>query len=72
MPLIPEAEAERQTEKQRKRERGRGQVDLCEFEICLVYRVSFRTARAPQRNPVWKKNRGKKKKKVKEKVPMFS
>jgi hypothetical protein len=28
------------------------QVDLCEFEASLVYRVSSRTARATQRNPV--------------------
>ena len=26
-----------------------------EFEASLVYRVSSRTARATQRNPVWKK-----------------
>ena len=32
------------------------QVDLCEFEASLVYRVSFRTARIViQRNPVSKK-----------------
>ena len=28
------------------------QVDLCELEVSLVYRVSSRTARAIQRNPV--------------------
>jgi hypothetical protein len=28
------------------------QVDLCEFRASLVYRVSSRTARATQRNPV--------------------
>jgi hypothetical protein len=27
-------------------------VDLCKFEASLVYRVSSRTARASQRNPV--------------------
>jgi hypothetical protein len=27
-------------------------VDLCKFEASLVYRVSSRTARAIQRNPV--------------------
>jgi hypothetical protein len=27
-------------------------VDQCEFEASLVYRVSSRTARATQRNPV--------------------
>ena len=32
--------------------RGRG---ISEFEASLVYRVSSRTARATQRNPVWKK-----------------
>ena len=26
-------------------------ADLCEFEANLVYRASFRTARAAQRNP---------------------
>lgn len=25
---------------------GRGRGDLCEFEVSLVYRMSFRTARA--------------------------
>ena len=29
------------------------QVDLCEFKASLVYRASFRTVRAPQRNPVF-------------------
>jgi hypothetical protein len=27
---------------------------LCKFEASLVYRMSFRAARATQRNPVWK------------------
>jgi hypothetical protein len=43
---------------------GRGRW-IFEFEASLVYRVSSRTARATQRNPVWKsppppkkKNRG--------------
>jgi hypothetical protein len=40
------------------REGGRGRW-ISEFEASLVYRVSSRTARATQRNPVWKK--GKKK-----------
>jgi len=31
--------------------RGQRQVDLGEFEVSLVYRVSSRTARATQRNP---------------------
>jgi hypothetical protein len=34
--------------------RGRGRR-ISEFEASLVYRVSARTARAIQRNPVWKK-----------------
>ena len=38
------------------------QVDLCEIEAGLVYKVSFRTARATQRNPVLKrKKKGRKK-----------
>jgi hypothetical protein len=40
--------------------RGRG---ISEFEASLVYRVSSRTARAVQRNPVSKNKRKKKKKK---------
>jgi hypothetical protein len=39
---------------------GRGRW-ISEFEASLVYKVSSRTARATQRNPVWEK---KKKKKV--------
>jgi hypothetical protein len=31
------------------------QVDLCEFEARLVYRVSSKTARATERNPYLKK-----------------
>jgi hypothetical protein len=34
---------------------------ISEFEASLVYRVSFRTARATQRNPVSKKKKKKKK-----------
>jgi hypothetical protein len=30
-------------------------VDLCEFKDSLVYRVSFKTARATQKNSVLKK-----------------
>ena len=30
------------------------QVDLCEFKATLVYRVSSKTARVTQRNPVSK------------------
>lgn len=33
------------------------QADLCEFQASLVYRVSSRTARATQRNPVLKNKR---------------
>jgi hypothetical protein len=39
--------------------RRQTQVDLCEFEASLVYRVSFRTAGATQRNPVSKRKREK-------------
>ena len=42
MPLIPAVRRQRQ-------------VDVCEFEASLVYRVSSRTARATERNPVLKK-----------------
>jgi hypothetical protein len=35
---------------------------MSEFEASLVYKVSSRTARATQRNPVLKKNQKKKKK----------
>jgi hypothetical protein len=35
---------------------GRGR-QISEFEVILVYRVCFRTARATQRNPVSKKNK---------------
>jgi hypothetical protein len=41
---------------------GRGRR-ISEFEASLVYRVSSRTARATQRNPVLKKNQKRKKKK---------
>jgi hypothetical protein len=34
--------------------RRQRQADLCEFEASLVYRVSSRTGRATQRNPVCK------------------
>jgi hypothetical protein len=43
---------------------GRGRW-ISEFEASVVYRVSSRTARATQRNPVWKnknKNKAKQKK----------
>jgi hypothetical protein len=38
---------------------GRGRR-ISEFEACLVYRVSSRTARVIQRNPVSKKQKKKK------------
>ena len=37
------------------------QVDLCEFKASRVYRVSPRTGRATQRNPVWEENKNKNK-----------
>ena len=40
MPLIPALRRQKQR-----------QMDLCEFEASLVYRVSSRKARATQRNP---------------------
>jgi hypothetical protein len=43
---------------------GRGR-QITEFEASLVYKVSSRTARAIQRNPVSKKEKTKKKKKKK-------
>jgi hypothetical protein len=47
---------------------GRGRW-ISEFQASLVYRVSSRTARAIQRNPVWKKQKPKtnKQKKIKKK-----
>ena len=46
---------------------GRGR-QISEFKASLVYRVSSRTARAKQRNPVSKnKNKNKKKRKKKKK-----
>jgi hypothetical protein len=41
---------------------GRQRQAISEFEASLVYRVSSRTARAIQRNPVSKKPKKKKKK----------
>jgi hypothetical protein len=43
--------------------RGRG---ISEFEASLIYRVSSRTARATQRNPVLKKKKKRKKKRKRE------
>jgi hypothetical protein len=37
---------------------------ISEFEASLVYRVSSRTARATQKNPVWKKQKTNKKKSI--------
>jgi hypothetical protein len=45
---------------------GRGRR-IPEFEASLVYKVSFRTARAIQRNPVLKNQKKKKKKRKKKK-----
>jgi hypothetical protein len=45
---------------------GRGR-QISEFQASLVYRVSFRTARATQRNPVSKKPKIEKKKKKRKK-----
>jgi hypothetical protein len=45
---------------------GRGR-QISEFVASLVYRVSSRTARATQRNPVSKNQKKKKKKKKKKK-----
>ena len=45
---------------------GRGR-QISEFEASLVYRVSSRTARAIQRNPVWKKKNKTKQNKSKKK-----
>jgi hypothetical protein len=45
---------------------GRGR-QISEFEASLVYRVSFRTAKVIQRNPVSKKKQTKKTKKQKNK-----
>jgi hypothetical protein len=39
---------------------GRGR-QISEFEVSLVYKMSSRTARATQRNPVLKKQKKKKK-----------
>jgi hypothetical protein len=50
MPLIPALWRQRQ-------------ADFCVLEASLVYRVSSRTARAIQRNPVSKKKKQKQKKK---------
>jgi hypothetical protein len=46
---------------------GRGR-QISEFEVSLVYRVSSRTARATQRNPVPKNQKEKKKKKGKNNI----
>ena len=52
-----EAEAERERGRGAERQRGREaerQMDLCEFKASLIYKVSFKTAKATQRNPVSK------------------
>jgi hypothetical protein len=50
---------------------GRGRW-ISEFEASLVYKVSSRTARATQRNPVSKNQKKKKKEKKKEKKTSLS
>jgi hypothetical protein len=50
---------------------GRGRR-ISEFETSLVYRVSSRTARATQRNPVSKKTKKTKTKKQKQKNNSFN
>jgi hypothetical protein len=49
---------------------GRGR-HISEFEASLAYKVSSRTARAIQRNPVSKNKQTKKKKKEEEREKMF-
>jgi hypothetical protein len=46
---------------------GRGRW-ISEFEASLIYRVSSRTARATQRNPVSKKRKEKKRKRKEKKT----
>jgi hypothetical protein len=46
---------------------GRGR-QISEFKASLVYKVSSRTARAIQRNPVWKNKQKKQKQKQKKRV----
>jgi hypothetical protein len=50
---------------------GRGR-QISEFKASLVYKVSSRTARAIQRNPVSKNQKPKTKKKKKKKKPLKS
>ena len=45
--------------------RRQRQAALCEFEVSLVYRGRFRTARATQKNPVLGKKKKKKRKEEK-------
>ena len=47
---------------------GRGRR-ICEFEASLVYRVSSRTARTTQRNPVLKSQKKKEEEEEKKKGP---
>jgi hypothetical protein len=50
---------------------GRGRR-ISEFKASLVYRVSFRTARAKMRNPVWKnKNKKQTNKNKKEEILVY-
>jgi hypothetical protein len=50
---------------------GRQRQRISEFEASLVYRVSSRTARATQRNPIWKNKKTKNKKTNKQKGTTF-
>lgn len=45
---------------------GKRLVDPCEFQARRIYRVSSRTVKATQRNPVFKKKKERKGKKKKE------
>jgi hypothetical protein len=50
---------------------GRGRW-ISEFAVSLVYRMSSRTARATQRNPVSKKQRKKERKEERKKISIAS
>jgi hypothetical protein len=59
----PCLEKTKQNKNQTNKKRGRGRR-ISEFEASLVYRVSSRTARTIQRNPVSKNQKKKKKKEL--------
>jgi hypothetical protein len=54
---------------QNKKGRGRGR-QISEFEASLVYKVSSRTARATQRNPVSTKPKKQKQQQQQQKAPI--